>query len=691
MEESQRRERVLGRLAWPLLFAFLTFAVTGMFLQGLNGPVPIEEYGVGVGFTSIGVFGAFMASRRPTNPVGWLFLGAATLAALGLLGSEYATYALVTRSGELGGGVAAGWVGNLTWLPSLGCLVTFLLLLFPNGRLPSRRWRPVAWAAGVTIAVVDLAIALAPGPLDVETGAPVANPFGIEVLDPLTSAVAAAGFPALGLLGILSAASLVVRYRRAGSDERHQLKWFLLAGVLMAVGISTGEYLPDAVTSITFTVALASLPAAAAVAVVKYRLYDIDVVINKAVVFGALAALFTAMYVGIVVGIGTLVGSRGNLFLSVVATALIAVAFHPARERARRFANRLVYGRRATPYEVLSEFAGRVGGAYSSEDVLPRMARIVAEGTGADRAEVWLRVGSELRRAAAWPSSGGDGASSLHLEGEGLPALPSADRAHAVRHRGELLGALAVSKPPSEPLTPAEDRLVEDIASQAGLVLRNVRLIAELRESRQRIVAAQDQERRRIERNIHDGAQQQLVALAVKLRLARQLMSTDGVRAEALMATLEGEASAALEDLRDLARGIYPPLLADQGLVAALRAQARRSPVDVAVEADAVRRYPQEAEAAVYFCALEALQNVAKYSEASRATVRLADGAGELRFEVTDDGHGFDPEAAHQGTGLQGMADRLAAVGGDLEIRSRPGAGTTVSGRLPIEVAPAAP
>jgi signal transduction histidine kinase len=395
--------------------------------------------------------------------------------------------------------------------------------------------------------------------------------------------------------------------------------------------------------------------------------------------------------VAVVVGAGALVWSQGNVALSVAATAIIAVAFQPVRERARRFANRLVYGKRATPYEVLSEFAGRVGGAYSSEDVLPRMARILAEGTGANRAEVWLRVGSELRRAAAWPSSSGDGSSSLHLEGEGLPAIPGADRAHEVRHRGELLGALAVTKPPSEPLTPAEDRLVEDIASQAGLVLRNVRLIAELRESRQRIVAAQDSERRRIERNIHDGAQQQLVALAVKLRLARQLMSTDGARAEALMAALEGEASAALEDLRDLARGIYPPLLADQGLLAALRAQARRSPNEVAVEADGVGRYPQEAEAAVYFCTLEALQNVAKYAEASRATVRLSDGAGELRFEVTDDGQGFDPEAVHHGTGLQGMADRLAAVGGELEVRSRPGAGTTVSGRLPIGVAPAAP
>jgi signal transduction histidine kinase len=689
MDHDRAAGRWIGRLAWPLLALFVAVAVAGSVLQEINGAPPIGEYFTALGFLSIGVVGAFLASRRPENPVGWLFLIASILAALGFLLSEYAEFAIAGRDRALPGAVMAAWLGNFTWLPSLVLLSTYLLLLFPDGRLPSPRWRPVAWGAAVAVAAIALSLALEPGDLDLDV--PVDNPFGVPALRSLTGAVLGAGFLLLGLLALLSAASLVIRYRSAGPDERHQLKWFLFAGFYLALSLLFVDRIPEPLSSVLFTMGLMALPAAASVAILKYRLYDIDVVINKALVFGALAVFFTLVYLGVVVGVGALVGSQGNVALSVAATAIIAVAFQPVRERARRFANRLVYGRRATPYEVLSEFAGRVGGAYSSEDVLPRMARIVAEGTGANRAEVWLRVGSELRRAAVWPSSSSDGASSLHLAGEGLPAIPGADRAHQVRHRGELLGALAVAKPPSEPLTPAEDRLVEDIASQAGLVLRNVRLIAELRESRQRIVAAQDQERRRIERNIHDGAQQQLVALAVKLRLARQLLSTDGARAEALMATLEGEASAALEDLRDLARGIYPPLLADQGLVAALRAQARRSPVDVAVEADAVRRYPQEAEAAVYFCALEALQNVAKYSEATRATVRLADGAGELRFEVTDDGQGFDPEAAHHGTGLQGMADRLAAVGGELEIRSRPGAGTTVSGRLPIEVAPEAP
>jgi signal transduction histidine kinase len=261
----------------------------------------------------------------------------------------------------------------------------------------------------------------------------------------------------------------------------------------------------------------------------------------------------------------------------------------------------------------------------------------------------------------------------------------------AVRHRGDLLGALTVTKPPNDPLSAAEGKLVEDLAAQAGLVLRNVRLteelranLEELRASRQRIVAAQDEERRRLERNIHDGAQQQLVALAMKANLARSLVGRDESKEGELLDQLKSDAQDALENLRDLARGIYPPLLADQGLVAALTSQARKSAVPVSLEADGVGRFSQDAEAAVYFCTLEALQNVAKYAQASGATVRLHREDGHLAFDITDDGVGFDPDAKGSGTGMQGMADRLAALGGELVVRSRPGQGTTVSGRVPV-------
>lgn len=232
---------------------------------------------------------------------------------------------------------------------------------------------------------------------------------------------------------------------------------------------------------------------------------------------------------------------------------------------------------------------------------------------------------------------------------------------------------------------------MSDLASQAGLMLRNVRLTAELqgrlvelRASRQRLVAAQDEKRRKIERNIH-GAQQQLVALAVKLRLAENAArSEEAAKTGAMLSGLQVDTADALENLRDLARGIYPPLLADKGLAAALEAQARKATIPTVVDPDGIDRYAKEIESAVYFCALEALQNVGKYAEASTATIRLAEGEGSLTFEVADDGLGFDTNTTGHGTGVQGMIDRLEAIDGTLDVRSAPGEGTSVIGRIPV-------
>ncbi|MDP9329401.1 MAG: sensor histidine kinase [Actinomycetota bacterium] len=243
---------------------------------------------------------------------------------------------------------------------------------------------------------------------------------------------------------------------------------------------------------------------------------------------------------------------------------------------------------------------------------------------------------------------------------------------------------MAVTMPANDPMNPAKDKLVRDLALQAGLVLRNVRLIEELRGSRQRLVAAQDEERRKIERNIHDGVQQQLVALAVRLRMTKALVSTDPTAAEGSLDDLQAATTEALEDLRDLARGIYPPLLADQGLAAALEAQARKSPTPVSIDADGIGRFPKDVESAVYFSVLEALNNVAKYAGASRAVITLAQHDGRLEFGVTDDGAGFDTHATGYGTGLQGIADRLDAIGGRLEVVSSRGAGTTIRGSVPV-------
>jgi signal transduction histidine kinase len=245
--------------------------------------------------------------------------------------------------------------------------------------------------------------------------------------------------------------------------------------------------------------------------------------------------------------------------------------------------------------------------------------------------------------------------------------------------------------PASDPLDPTREQLIRGMAGQAGLVLRNERLtqllrarLTDLQAAQKRLVAAQDDERRKLERNIHDGAQQQLVAIQVRQRLAQQLVDRDPVRVKAMLEELQTDTGRALEDLRDLARGIYPPLLADKGLVVALDSQARKSTVPVTVRAEGFSRYPEEIESALYFCVLEALQNVAKYAEASSVDVALEQLPGELRFIVRDDGRGFDPRANGYGTGLQGIADRLGALEGSLEVESAPGRGTTVRGRVPI-------
>jgi signal transduction histidine kinase len=447
-------------------------------------------------------------------------------------------------------------------------------------------------------------------------------------------------------------------------------------------------------------IALFGTPAVITLAILKHGLYQIDLIISRAVQYGLLSAVLTGVYVAIVIGIGTLAGySGGGSGLSVAAAVAVALLFQPVRQRAQRVANRLVYGERASPYQVLADLAEDMGGQLDAGLVLDRMAAVLAGATGAVRVGVWICVGGELRPQVVWPRAP-DGAGPARpvplappADGRNaaeLPDLGPVSRTVAVRHSGELLGALTVVKPPSEPVSAAEDRLLAQLASQAGLVLRNARLTAELqatiddlRASRRRLVQAQDAERQRIERNLHDGAQQQLIALRIQLGLL-EAVADDPAEVRETAGQLRTGLAAALDDLRALARGIYPPLLADQGLTTALEAQARRAGLPVTVVVDGVGRYPRETEAAVYFCVLEALQNTAKYAGATTASVALAVGGGNLKFTVTDDGTGFDPAVvAQHGTGLQGMADRLAAVGGTLHIESAPGHGTTVSGRLP--------
>jgi signal transduction histidine kinase len=701
--------------ARPLLLARAVFGLTllaaagGVIFAVLDLRRPAEaifhvtDLPFLLAFAAFPVVGYILASRRPENAISWVVLGVGAIFGIDILIGSYSSYALHGGLGgrRLGGIVAA--VEGPMWVPIVALPATFLILLFPSGHLPSPRWRWFARILGFGLVLVFLAILFGPGPLEDSAVSDLENPLGVGWLRPLLPFLLA--LIALLPVGIvMSLSSLVRRYRRSTGVERLQLRWLVTAAgivaVLYAISLPIGLVAGWGQTTTPLWVNLlqgaaifsfALIPLAIGVSVLRYRLLEIDVVVNRALLFGALAIFITAIYVAIVVGVGALMGSRANPVLSAAAAAIVALAFQPVRRRAQRVADRLVYGKRATPYEVLSEFSERVGKTYATDDLLPRMARALADGTGAARADVWVRAGDQLRPEATWPPEA-EPVSPIpasKVEGSSAPAFSMLE---PVRHDGELLGALSFSKKPGESVSPTEERLVRDLAAQAGLVMRNVALterlmenIEQLRASRQRLVTAQDEERRKIERNLHDGAQQRIVALAVKVRLLEQLVERDPEKAKAVAAGLQTDTQEALQELRDLARGIYPPLLADKGLIAALESQVGRSAVPVTIDADQLGRYPREVEAAVYFSCLEALQNVAKYAQASRATLRLSDGNGLLRFEVTDDGVGFEAGHTPYGTGLQGIADRLSALGGEVTVRSTPGAGTSVMGELPVE------
>jgi signal transduction histidine kinase len=654
------------------------------------------------------VLGGLIASRRPRNPIGWLLLAISMSQGVSMTASFLAIRGLLSGAGVGGWIDVSAWIGS--WSGVLGSmLLGFLVLFFPDGRLPSVRWR---WAARALAFVCFWSLVitmLSSAPIRLSPRLPSLPALAVipALSDLVNTANAVVNSVAFSLVFLLPIAAVLLRLRRAHGTERQQLKWFAYTAAT-AIGVATAGGLlgtfyagiGDLIANLGFGIGITvAVPATIGLAVMKYGLYDIDVLISRTLVYGSLAVFITAVYVGIAVGAGALVGGGGkpNLALSILATAIVAIGFQPVRERTQRVANRLVYGKRATPYEVLSEFSGRVAETYAADEVLSRMARVLQEGTGAEAATVWLRGPEELRPAATFPEAL-TAPMALPMTDGVLPAPPDATRLVEVRHQGELLGALSVSKRRGESLTPIEEKLVDDLAHQAGLVLKNVGLSAdlqtrldELRASRQRLVHAQDLERRRLERNLHDGAQQHLVALKVKLGLAEMLLDRDPARAVTTLEQLKGDADEALETLRDLARGIYPPLLADKGLMVALESQARKATVPVRVEAEDIGRYTQDVEATVYFCVLEALQNVQKYANASHVAIRLHRAGGVLTFDVSDDGAGFDTSTARRGAGLANMADRLDALGGALLVASKPGAGARVHGELPTREREAVP
>ncbi len=687
-------------LAWSIFAVSAAGLLTQMWFAWLLRTLPTEA-----GWNSNGTFlqnflfaltlfsfpiaGLLIATRRSENPIGWLLLlsGLAWSSA----GSPYGLYSTFVRPLPL-----ATWAmafDQWLWVPAIGLLGTYTILLFPDGHLPSPRWRWLAWVTAVTLVLGPIAILFFDAPITISSKVQVANPFGIHALNPILDPLHLI-IILLPLCIVASAVSLVQRFRRSRGVERQQIRWLAYAAGLVAVlylfvmAVSlpqdftagpTPQWVGQLQIYAVFTFAL--IPIAIGIAILRYRLWDLDIVISKTLVAGLLVVFITIVYVALVVGLGTLLGDPRNPALSIVATAFVALFFGPVRERIRRFANRLVYGKRATPYEVMAGFAHRVSDSLSVAEVLPEMAEVAARGVGASAARVCVVLPDGDVRTRVWPD---------HAEGP-------YDRSLDVGYQGEVIGSIDVAERPDQPLRPGEERLLEDLAGQAGLALHNVRLTEELelragelavqaeglRVSRERLVTARDAQRRGLERDIREGPERQLH------EIRQELSGVDVDRprqAEESLDHLTARANDTLEGLRDLARGIFPPLLGDQGVVAALEAHVRKvgAHADVrATPAFTAQRYDADVEACLYFCCLQAIQNVLRHADNAPCTVELdADDTG-IRFELADLGVGFEPATTARGMGMDIMQDRIDALEGTLSIASAPGAGTTVVGTIP--------
>ncbi|MET0727048.1 MAG: histidine kinase [Acidimicrobiales bacterium] len=448
---------------------------------------------------------------------------------------------------------------------------------------------------------------------------------------------------------------------------------------------------------------------------------NVDQVLVHTVSATGLTAVVVAVYLVVVVGLGRAPADseRTLLVLSMLAAAVVGIAYGPARERLSESANRLVYGERHPPDEVLRTWGSRLSRSIPMDELLLQLAESLRKVLVLRRAEIWTGTPERLELAVSVPDRS---AAPLLLGPEEQPVVTRAGvtgnawleiwlpslleerdasqlRAAPVAHSGTLLGLLVMERAADgDAFTEEDDRVLTELARQVGLALHNVQLDSalqeslenlrlandDLRASRARIVATGDAERRKIERNLHDGAQQHLVALAVNLRLTKDMLADDPEGAAEMLEALGDAVKDTIRELRDLAHGIYPPLLMDSGLPEALRAAANRSLLAVSVDVDGVERYPTEVEAAVYFCCLEALQNAAKHAPDAEVVLRLRDAGGVLAFEVTDDGPGFDVTIAQNGHGFTNMGDRLGAIGGTVAWRSTPGTGTTIAGSVPL-------
>jgi signal transduction histidine kinase len=672
---TQARTGVAARaFAWAVVPVYLLAIVAYQVLDrrlGSPGLDPVEGVMLWVGFGMFAAMGALLVGRRPGNPVGWVMAAAALLLGLAPTGDTYAAWVMTTTGTPDALAVVGAWVQAWYWMLLLWLVFAVLPLVFPDGRLPSRRWRLPAGVGAAGTAGLVLSGMLAGTLTGQDVDYRIDNPIGIEGLPGLEQQALFPLFSGLFIVGVVTGvAAVVVRVRRSRGAERQQMKWFLFA-IAPLLQLPAAGLLPEWVGSIVFFWVLTALPVSIAVAVLRYRLDGIDVVINRTLVYLALTAVVAGVYVLVVGYLGAALRREDDLLISLVATGVVAVLFAPLRDRLQRGVSRLLYGQRAEPYAALSRLGQRLEGTLAPDAVLPTIVSTVREA---------------LRLPYAAISMDDDGLDRVvATAGEPVPATERV----ALLYQNVQVGTLVLGRRPGEETFAAADRrLLSDLARQAGVAVSAVRLTADLQRSRERLVATREEERRRLRRDLHDGLGAQLAGLTVQAGLLRRLIPTDPAAADTLAGELREELRGAIADIRRLVHGLRPPALDELGLAGALQRLAERSTDDggglrVHVEVDAgLPALPAAVEVAAYRIVQEALTNTVRHAAAHRCRVRLGADGNDLLVEVADDGVGLPSDAVH-GVGLSSMRERAEEMGGECRVAPGPGGGTTVLARLP--------
>jgi signal transduction histidine kinase len=660
----RRRGVRLGRGAFALTS---TAVVVALALDAQSGSYKnLLFLGVNVVLALIGLL---LTSRRPEHRISWVLAITAVWGSIGGLIYAYAIEALVADPGALPGGLAAAWIDNWWWLPGLALPLSALLLLMPDGHLASRRWWPVAAAVAAGTVLASVAVSASPT-FELGAAEPIENPLALD-----TPAVIAAGVVGVILvIGGLGASlvAFVLRYRRSGGDERQQLRWVGLSLGLAVPLFVVGSLLWGAVRGAEVLPALAFLavPTGIAVAVLKYRLYEIDLVVNRALVYGVMTVGVVGSYVAVVGLVGATVSPGGDLVVSLVVTAVVAVFFQPLRARVQRFVNRLMYGERVDPYSAIAGLGRTLASSLQLDAVLSNVVATVGQSLALQY------VGLVL----AGDDGSLDGATGAEY------GTPSTDLlAFPLVHQGIVVGELRLAARPGERLRERDHRLIADLAPQVAAAVRAVGLSQELQLARQRIVQLREEERRRIRRDLHDGLGPALAGLTFTLEAVRNLTESDLRRADELLVSATEQVQTMIGDVRRLIYGLRPATLDQLGLAASLRGLAsQESAPGTSVTIDAPSSLPQlpaAVEVAAYWIAQEALTNVRRHAHAHTCSVRVAVEPTVLRLEVADDGGGFT--SGSTGIGLHTMKERAAEIGGACEIGSRPGGGTLVTASLP--------